>query len=115
MELLMNATQEKRAGFRALHQSGCFVIPNPWDIGSARLMEHLGFVAIATTSSGFAWTIGKADYSVTLDDVLDHLTSLAAASGLPLNADFESGFAREPEQLAANVSLVIKTGVAGFS
>jgi 2-methylisocitrate lyase-like PEP mutase family enzyme len=111
----MNTTQEKRARFRALHQSGCFVIPNPWDIGSARLMEHLGFVAIATTSSGFAWTIGKPDNSVTLDDVLKHLTALAEATGLPLNADFESGFAGEPAKLAANVSLVIKTGVAGFS
>jgi 2-methylisocitrate lyase-like PEP mutase family enzyme len=79
------------------------------------MMQHLGFVAIATTSSGFAWTIGKPDYSVTLDDVLGHLTALAEATGIPLNADFESGFAREPKELAANVSRVIKTGVAGFS
>jgi 2-methylisocitrate lyase-like PEP mutase family enzyme len=78
-------------------------------------MQHLGFVAIASTSSGFAWTIGKPDNSVTLDELLDHLTALARATDIPLNADFESGFAGEAEKLAVNVSLVIKTGVAGFS
>ena len=111
----MNATAEKRARFRELHQSGCFVLPNPWDIGSARMMEHLGFSAIATTSSGFAWTMGKPDYAITLDDVLEHLTSLEESTALPINADFESGFARDPETLAANVDLVIETGIAGFS
>lgn len=111
----MNATAEKRMRFRALHESGCFVIPNPWDVGSARMMERLGFSAIATTSSGFAWTMGQPDYSITIDDVLEHAVSLAEKTNLPINADFESGFAREPENLAANVDLIIETGVAGFS
>jgi 2-methylisocitrate lyase-like PEP mutase family enzyme len=111
----MNSSAEKRARFRALHESGCFVIPNPWDIGSARVLQHLGFVAIATTSSGFAWTIGRPDYSITVDDVLEHLVSLGENTDLPINADFESGFARDPETLAANVDRVIDTGVAGFS
>ena len=111
----MNATAEKRARFRTLHESGCFVIPNPWDIGSARILEKLGFPAIATTSSGFAWSIGQADYSITIDDVLEHLVSLGENTSLPINADFESGFARDPENLAANVDLIIETGVAGFS
>jgi len=111
----MNTTAEKRAKFRELHESGCFVLPNPWDIGSARIMQHLGFKAIATTSSGFAWTIGRPDYAVTMDDVLEHLVSLAENTDLPINADFESGFAREPENLAANVDLIIDTGVSGFS
>jgi 2-methylisocitrate lyase-like PEP mutase family enzyme len=106
---------EKRKRFHALHQSGCFVLPNPWDIGSARMMQHLGFAAIATTSSGFAWTMGRPDYSISMDDVLEHLVSLEEGTDLPINADFESGFARDPENLAANVDLVIDTGVAGFS
>lgn len=105
----------KRAAFRALHARGCFVIPNPWDVGSARLLQHLGFSALATTSSGFAWTTGRPDYAVTLDDVLGHLTTLSAAVDLPLNADFESGFAREPEDVAANVTRAIATGIAGLS
>src|ERR1700733_8346590 len=111
----MNTTVEKRARFQELHQSGCFVLPNPWDIGSARMMQHLGFEAIATTSSGFAWTIGVPDYSITIDDVLEHLVALEENTNLPINADFESGFARDPENLAANVDMVIDTGVAGFS
>jgi 2-methylisocitrate lyase-like PEP mutase family enzyme len=111
----MNTTAEKRKTFRELHRSGCFVLPNPWDIGSARIMQHLGFEAIATTSSGFAWTIGRPDYSITMDDVLEHLVALEENTDLPINADFESGFARNPEDLAANVDLVIDTGIAGFS
>jgi 2-methylisocitrate lyase-like PEP mutase family enzyme len=106
---------EKRAAFRSLHASGCFVLPNPWDIGSARMLQHLGFEALASTSSGYAWSTGRADYAVTRDDVLQHLTALSAAVDLPLNADFESGFATEPEQVAANVSLAIQTGIAGLS
>ncbi len=106
---------EKRATFRALHQRGCFVLPNPWDVGSARLLEHLGFAALASNSSGFAWTIGRPDYAVTRDDVLAHLTSLCAAVDLPVNADFESGFAADPEAVAANVARAIETGVAGLS
>lgn len=106
---------EKRAAFRALHQKGCFVLPNPWDVGSARLLQHMGFAALASSSAGFAWTIGRPDYAVTRDDVLQHLTMLCAAVDLPVNADFESGFASAPDELAANVGRVIKTGVAGFS
>lgn len=111
----MVSTAEKRVRFRALHHQGCFVLPNPWDIGSARIMQHLGFAAVATTSSGFAWTTGRPDYSVTRDDVLGHLTALCDSIDLPVNADFESGFARDAEELAANVARVIATGVAGFS
>lgn len=109
------ATAQKRKSFRALHQQGCFILPNPWDLGSARLFQQMGFSALASTSSGFAWTMGRADYAVTRDGVLAHLASLCAAVDLPVNADFESGFAAGPEELAANAGLVIKTGVAGFS
>jgi 2-methylisocitrate lyase-like PEP mutase family enzyme len=106
---------EKRAAFRALHQQGCFVLPNPWDVGSARLLQHLGFAALATTSSGYAWTTGRPDYAVTRDDVLAHLRALTGAVDLPVNADFEAGFADEPEGVAANVQLAIDAGVAGLS
>ncbi len=106
---------EKRAAFRALHNQGCFVIPNPWDLGSARLLQHMGFAALASTSSGFAWTTGRPDYAVTRDGVLQHLESLCAAVDLPVNADFESGFATEPAGVAANVALAIQAGVAGLS
>lgn len=104
-----------RARFRALHQKGCFVIPNPWDVGSARLLQHLGFEALASTSSGHAWTRGRPDYAVTRDGVLNHLTELCAAVDVPINADFENGFAVAPEDVAANVTLAIPTGVAGLS
>jgi 2-methylisocitrate lyase-like PEP mutase family enzyme len=104
-----------RARFRELHKSGCFVIPNPWDIGSARLLQHLGFQALASTSSGHAWTLGHADYAVTRDAVLAHLTALCASVDLPVNADFEYGFAEKPEEVAANVRLAVATGVAGLS
>ncbi|GAB2558845.1 isocitrate lyase/PEP mutase family protein [Rhodanobacter koreensis] len=106
---------DKRAAFRALHQEGCFVLPNPWDVGSARMLQHLGFAALASTSSGHAWSTGRPDYAVTLADVLQHLTSLCAAVDLPVNADFESGFASDPEGVAANVSLAVQAGVAGLS
>jgi 2-methylisocitrate lyase-like PEP mutase family enzyme len=106
---------EKRATFRALHQQGCFVLPNPWDLGSARMLQHLGFFALASTSSGYAWSTGRSDYAITRSDVLQHLVSLCAAVDLPVNADFESGFAADPEGVAANVSLAIQTGVAGLS
>jgi methylisocitrate lyase len=91
------------------------VLPNPWDIGSARALQQLGFKALASTSAGFAWSIGKADNQVTIDEVCAHLTGLCAAVELPVNADFEGGFAREPEHLAANVARAVKTGVAGLS
>jgi 2-methylisocitrate lyase-like PEP mutase family enzyme len=105
----------KRAQFRALHAQGCFVLPNPWDLGSARLLQQLGFAALASTSSGFAWTTGRPDYGVTRDDVLAHLALLCAATDLPVNADFQEGFADTPEGVAANVTLAVGTGVAGLS
>ena len=108
-------TADKRAAFRKLHETGCFVLPNPFDVGSARALQHLGFKALASTSAGFAWTIGKADNRVTLEDVLQHLTALCGAVELPVNADFEGGFADEPAKVAANVALAVKTGVAGLS
>ena len=108
-------TADKRATFRKLHESGCFIIPNPFDTGSARALQHLGFKALASTSAGFAWTIGKADNRVTVDEVCDHLTELCAAVDLPVNADFEGGFAIEPEKVGVNVARGVKTGVAGLS
>ena len=108
-------TADKRAIFRTMHEAGCFVLPNPWDIGSARALQHLGFKALASTSAGFAWSIGKPDNRVTLDDVCQHLTALCGAIDLPVNADFEGGFAHEPEKVAANVARGVKTGVAGLS
>ena len=108
-------TADKRTIFRKMHESGCFVLPNPWDAGSARALQHLGFKAIASTSAGFAWSIGKADNRVTLEEVLQHLTMLCSAVDLPVNADFEGGFAHEPDKVAANVARAAKTGVAGLS
>jgi 2-methylisocitrate lyase-like PEP mutase family enzyme len=109
------ATADKRATFRKMHESGCFVLPNPFDVGSAKALQQLGFRAIASTSAGFAWTIGKADNRVTLEEVLTHLTALCAAVDLPVNADFEGGFAHEADKVAANVARAVKTGVAGLS
>ncbi|CAO3426353.1 isocitrate lyase/PEP mutase family protein [Azospirillum doebereinerae] len=106
---------EKRAVFRALHQQGCFVMPNPWDVGSARMLQHQGFSALASTSTGYAWSTGRPDYAVTRDDVLRHLAALCDAVDLPVNADFENGFATEPAEVAANVGLALETGVAGLS
>jgi 2-methylisocitrate lyase-like PEP mutase family enzyme len=108
-------TAEKRATFRKLHETGCFAIPNPFDVGSALALQHMGFKALASTSAGFAWSIGKADNRVTLDDVCTHLTALCAAVDLPVNADFEGGFAHKAEKVAANVARGVKTGVAGLS
>src|SRR5260370_24096350 len=108
-------TAEKRAAFRKLHEAGCFVLPNPWDVGSAKALQQLGFKAIASTSAGFAWSIGKADNRVTLEDVLQHLAALCSAVDLPINADFEGGFAHKPEKVAAHVARAVKTGVAGVS
>jgi 2-methylisocitrate lyase-like PEP mutase family enzyme len=108
-------TLDKRANFRKLHEKGCFVLPNPFDVGSAKALQHLGFKAIASTSAGFAWTIGKADNHVTVDDVCAHLTAISAAVDVPVNADFEGGFADAPEGVAANVARGVKTGIAGLS
>jgi 2-methylisocitrate lyase-like PEP mutase family enzyme len=108
-------TADKRTTFRKMHETGCFVLPNPYDVGSARALQHLGFKAIASTSAGYAWSIGRADNRVTLEDVLQHLTALCGAVDLPVNADFEGGFAHKPEKVAANVARAVKTGVAGLS
>src|SRR5450432_815730 len=108
-------TAEKRATFRKMHESDCFAIPNPYDVGSALALQHLGFKALASTSAGFAWTIGKADNRVTLDEVCTHLSALCAAVVLPVNADFEGGFAHKAEKVGANVARGVKTGVAGLS
>lgn len=112
---MTRTTAEKRADFRALHREGCFVLPNPWDVGSARMLQHLGFSALASTSAGYAWTMGRPDNAVTRGDVLEHLAALCAAVDLPVNADFESGFATEPEGVAESVGLAIEAGVAGLS
>lgn len=101
--------------FRALHAAGCFVMPNPWDAGSARVLEQLGFKALATTSAGLAWTLGRPDNGVTLDEALTHLRAVAAAVAVPVNADFEGGFAVEPRQVAGNVARAVETGIAGLS
>jgi 2-methylisocitrate lyase-like PEP mutase family enzyme len=109
------STTDKRTTFRKMHEAGCFVLPNPYDVGSARALQNLGFKAVASTSAGFAWTIGRPDNRVTLEDVLQHLTALCGAVDLPVNADFEGGFAHKPEKVAANVAAAVKTGVAGLS
>jgi len=106
---------EKRRTFRKLHESGCFVIPNPWNVGSARYLQSLGFKALATTSSGFAHANGFADGEVPLEMMLAHFREIVAATDVPVNADFEGGFADEPEGVARNVHLCIDTGVAGLS
>jgi len=106
---------ERRRVFRRLHESGCFVIPNPWDRGSAALLVHLGFRALATTSAGFAWSRGRRDGGVGLEEALDHFRDIARAVPVPVNADFEGGFAVEPERVAENVARAAATGVAGLS
>jgi len=101
--------------FRRLHETGCFVMPNPWDIGSARILVALGFPAIATTSAGLAWSLGRRDNEISLEVSLSHLRALAGCVDVPVNADFEDGFAKEPAGVAANVSAAAATGVAGLS
>jgi 2-methylisocitrate lyase-like PEP mutase family enzyme len=101
--------------FRRLHQAGCFVIPNPWDIGSARLLARLGFPALATTSSGFAWSLGRPDNGVSLEQALAHYRAIAESVELPVNADLEGGFATEPAEVGANVAAAAGTGIAGLS
>ena len=101
--------------FHDLHRSGCFVLPNPWDVGSARALASLGFPAMATTSAGFAWSLGRTDNGVTLAEALGHLQRVSAAVAIPVNADFEGGFAVAPEDVAANVESATETGIAGLS
>jgi len=105
----------RRSAFRKLHESGCFVIPNPWDAGSARYLQHLGFKALATTSGGFAFSLGLPDAAVPRDAMLRNIADIVAAVDVPVNADFESGYAPDPEGVAANVRLCVDTGVAGLS
>ncbi len=105
----------KRAAFRALHRDGFFILPNPWDAGSAVRLAARGFKALASTSAGFAWTLGRDDGEVTRDELLAHLRALNEATDLPINADFEAGFADDPEGVARNVVLALDTGIAGLS
>jgi 2-methylisocitrate lyase-like PEP mutase family enzyme len=111
----LNGQDERVAEFRRLHSSGTFVMPNPWDAGSARALERMGFNALATTSAGFAWTTGRADNHVTLEDAIEHLRVVVDAVAVPVNADFEGGYAVEPEQVAVNVRRAAATGIAGLS
>jgi 2-methylisocitrate lyase-like PEP mutase family enzyme len=113
----MSDLTSRRATFRRLHERGCFLMPNPWDIGTARYLRHLGFQALATTSAGFAFSRGlpDADWAVPLDAALGHIAEIVAATDLPVNADFESGYAHESEGVAANVRRCVETGVAGLS
>lgn len=111
----MFTVTEKRATFRRLHDSGFFLLPNAWDVGSAVRLAALGFKAIASTSAGAAWAAGKQDGELGLEAVLDHLRMLVAATSLPVNADFENGFADRPEDVARNVALALETGIAALS
>jgi methylisocitrate lyase len=111
----MSMASNRIAAFHRLHEQGCFVIPNPWDVGSARILEGLGFKALASTSSGFAWTLGRQDNRVTLMEALDHIGLLAGAVSIPVNADLEDGFASEPERLVQSVQQAVATGIAGLS
>ena len=111
----MPTVAEKRAVYRQLHQTGCFVIPNPWDVGTARYLQGLGFKALASTSAGFAFTLGLPDGAVTRDTMLAHFREIASATDVPVNADFEGGYADAPEGVAESVRLCIATGVAGLS
>jgi 2-methylisocitrate lyase-like PEP mutase family enzyme len=109
------STADKRKTFHKLHESVCFVIPNPWNVGSARYLQGLGFKALATTSSGHAHSQGFADGDQPIEDVLAHYREIAEAADIPLNADFENGYAHDPDEVAANVTRCIATGVAGLS
>jgi 2-methylisocitrate lyase-like PEP mutase family enzyme len=112
----MSSPQKSAAAkFRAMHESGCFVLPNPWDIGTAIYLEHLGFKALATTSAGFAFSRGKPDGGVPRDEMLAHIREIVEVTQLPVNADYQAGYADEPEDVGANVTPCIKTGVAGLS
>jgi 2-methylisocitrate lyase-like PEP mutase family enzyme len=116
LELIMaKDAKTKRAAFRKLHETGCFVLPNPWDVGSVRRLERLGFEALATTSSGSAWAVGREDGDLSRDEVLSHMREICEATELPVNADFEAGFAYAAEGVEENVALAVKTGVAGLS
>lgn len=106
---------DKRRSFRRLHEDGCFVIPNPWDPGSARYLQSVGFKAVATTSAGFAWSQARPDNGVTVDQVIEHLRAMVAAVDIPVNADFEAGFAADAAGVERNARRAVETGVAGLS
>src|SRR5215831_5892554 len=112
---MATSVADKRAAFRRLHEAGCFVLPNPWDAGSAVLLQHLGFKALATTSAGMAWSMGRADGDVGLEQALGHFSQLAGATDLPVNADFENAFGHMPDEVAKNVARAADTGIAGLS
>lgn len=111
----MDRHEDRVAEFRRLHSAGSFVMPNPWDVGSARALERMGFKALATTSAGLAWTLGVADSHVTRDQAIEHFRLIAAAVSVPVNADFEGGYAVDPADVAANVTSAVSTGIAGLS
>jgi 2-methylisocitrate lyase-like PEP mutase family enzyme len=115
MPIDLAAFSARRRRFFELHEKGCFLLPNPWDAGGARRLEALGFEAIASTSAGAAWAMGKEDGEPTRGEILAHLASLCAATELPVNADFEAGFADSPDGVAESVALAVETGVAGLS
>jgi len=112
---MRSSVADRRRAFHRLHQAGCFLIPNPWDVGSARYLQTLGFKALATTSSGFAWSRGRPDNGMSRDEVLAHLRAIVEATDLPVNADFESGFGQDADAVAQSVRLAVDTGVAGLS
>lgn len=112
---MTRTVEAKRAAFRNLHEQGSLILPNPWDLGSLQRIERLGAKAVASTSAGFAEAKGREDYQMTRDEVLEHLREMCAATDLPLNADFESGFADSADQLAKNVERAIRAGVSGLS
>ena len=111
----MPAPHDHATAFRQLHEAGCFVMPNPWDVGSARLLAQLGFPALATTSSGLAWSLGRRDNQVSLEETLAHLRAISRGVSVPVNADFEGGFAITPDAVATNVAAAVTTGIAGLS
>jgi 2-methylisocitrate lyase-like PEP mutase family enzyme len=111
----MSSPSERVVQFHQLHESGCFIIPNPWDIGTARALERMGFRALATTSSGFAWSSGRADNDTSLQDALSHARAISEAVGVPVSADFQDAFASDPAGVATNVASASGTGIAGLS
>ncbi|HZT83860.1 MAG TPA: isocitrate lyase/phosphoenolpyruvate mutase family protein [Gaiellaceae bacterium] len=111
----MPLRDERVERFDRLHAESCFVMPNPWDVGTAIALEQMGFEALATTSAGHAWSLGRPDNGVRRDEAVEHLRRIAGAVGVPVNADFEGGFADEPEEVAANVKLAVATGISGLS
>jgi 2-methylisocitrate lyase-like PEP mutase family enzyme len=112
---MKNEVPNRVETFRVLHESGCFVMPNPWDVGSARVLAQIGFPAVATTSSGLAWSLGRRDNSVSLEETLQHFRTIAQSVDVPVNADFENGFAIVPVDVASNVAVAATTGISGLS